>query len=160
MELSDNGISFSSKKARQWLSSGFEFAYEILVDTYEVLYKNIGFDYLLSWNGILPDPATFKPDTDGIYWLDANENYHIIFHPEHKKLGQNIIEIGSPFRKDIYMFIDYKQLCDIYIFLDKCMDLDDIAWDFCPNIIPYRADPEDRAVFGTPTALWDLPEYQ
>jgi len=97
------------------------------------------------WNNSIPDPASI-PDKTYLMWHDEA---YCLFHKEHKKFGNYIIEGAHPYAENVFVFFDFFSLKPSFDALNKG------GATQVPYIPTYYAHPHDRHDFQTDQHLWE-----
>lgn len=88
-----------------------------------------------SWNRKIPDPASL--DDQKMLGSHMGET-HCMFHKQHPKFGQFILETGDNYNINHFCFFDYSILEVLFEALDNYPNVN------LPYIPTYYASPEDR----------------
>lgn len=95
------------------------------------------------WDNAIPDPKSIPDQT--VLMDDAYYSYCLL-HRHHDKFGENILECGHYYAKNMFVFVDYSILEPVFAALNADEDL--------PYIPVHHAQPEDRHDYKNGAPLW------
>jgi len=97
------------------------------------------------WNNEIPSPKSLQ---DKMYLMWKDEAY-CLFHKQHEKFGNHIIECAHPYAENIFVFFDYASLGPVFNALNKG------GVEQVPYIPTYYAHPHDRHDYKTAAHMWE-----